>query len=266
MSFSVVSYNVLADAYVKPSWYPGVPPELLAQEYRLPALTRHLERLGADVFCLQEVEADVYWPLEGRLAALGYEGHHVCKGGNKPDGCSTLVRKTAGAVRAVRPLRYADGSGHVALLVVLGHDGLLVGIANTHLKWDPPGTPRAAQRGYGQITEFLQERDRVEPRCDDWIVCGDFNVTADSDVIRALTAAGFRDAYRGYEHMNTCNANQNARRIDFLLHTAGLSARPAALPPIANHTPLPSEDEPSDHLPIMAWFERARPEGGPLSC
>jgi endonuclease/exonuclease/phosphatase family metal-dependent hydrolase len=159
----------------------------------------------------------------------------------------------------VSPLHYSDGSGHVALLAALEQDGFCVGVANTHLKWDPPGTPRAARWGYREIAEFLDERDRaVEPRCDHWIVCGDFNVTADSDVIEALTAAGFRDAYRGCEHMNTCNANHNARRIDFLMHTAGLTARPVALPPIDDHTPLPSETEPSDHVAIMAWFEPHR--------
>jgi mRNA deadenylase 3'-5' endonuclease subunit Ccr4 len=258
MSFSVVSYNILADSYIKPAWFPGVPAALLEPEHRHPALARHLEDLAADVFCLQEVETEVHWALEARLAPLGYEGHYALKGGNKPDGCATFVRKTAGEVRAVRASHYADGSGHVALLAVLEHEGLRVGVANTHLKWDPPGTPREAQWGYGQITQFLAERGRVEPRCDDWIVCGDFNVTADSDVIRALTAAGFGDAYRGCEHMNTCNANHNARRIDFLLHTAGLAARPLGLPPIDDHTPLPSESEPSDHLAIMAWFECAR--------
>jgi hypothetical protein len=35
------------------------------------------------------------------------------------------------------------------------------------------------------------------------------------------------------------------------------------LPPIDDRAPLPSEGEQSDHLAIMAWFERARPEDGP---
>jgi endonuclease/exonuclease/phosphatase family metal-dependent hydrolase len=93
-------------------------------------------------------------------------------------------------VQAAHTLRYADGgtqpaSGHVALIATLNNEGRLLGVANTHLKWDRPGTPRASQWGYRQTTQLLEERSRIDPRCLAWIICGDLNALPDSEVLRA---------------------------------------------------------------------------------
>src|SRR2546423_1309067 len=147
MSFTVATYNVLASAYINPKWYPGVPEHLLRPETRVPALVRHVEALGADVACLQEVEPDVFAALNDRLGPLGCAGHYERKGRNRPDGCATFVRTAAFAVRRVRRLEYRDResgaeahSGHVALLLALERDGRLLGVANTHVRWMAPDT------------------------------------------------------------------------------------------------------------------------------
>jgi mRNA deadenylase 3'-5' endonuclease subunit Ccr4 len=38
MSFSVASYNVLAEAYIRPDWYPNTPAAVLAPSHRHPTL------------------------------------------------------------------------------------------------------------------------------------------------------------------------------------------------------------------------------------
>jgi len=86
MSFAVASYNVLADSYVKPKWYPGVPAALLVPGARTPALARHIEALGADIVCLQEVEPAVFTAVRKHLEPLGYEGHYARKAAGRPDG------------------------------------------------------------------------------------------------------------------------------------------------------------------------------------
>src|SRR5262249_34658117 len=53
MPFRAVTYNSLANAYLKPEWYAAVPPELLRPERRLPALLCRVEALDADLLCLQ---------------------------------------------------------------------------------------------------------------------------------------------------------------------------------------------------------------------
>jgi mRNA deadenylase 3'-5' endonuclease subunit Ccr4 len=60
MPFSVASYNILADAYIRREWYPKIPQSVLDPQRRTAALVRHLEGLSADVIWLQEVEPAVF--------------------------------------------------------------------------------------------------------------------------------------------------------------------------------------------------------------
>ena len=92
LPLAVASYNVLADAYVRPERYAGVPLVALDFMSREPLLLRRVAGLGADVVCLQEVEHALYPTLEDYLRPQGYVGHYARKGNNKPDGCATFVR------------------------------------------------------------------------------------------------------------------------------------------------------------------------------
>lgn len=65
------TYNILADGYINPAWYTGVPAALLQPAPRRAALLRRVTGLDADVLCLQEVEAPVFQAL---LAELGPRG------------------------------------------------------------------------------------------------------------------------------------------------------------------------------------------------
>jgi endonuclease/exonuclease/phosphatase family metal-dependent hydrolase len=252
---------LLADAYIHPEWYPGTPASVLARAWRLPAVVQRVADLDADVICLQEVEPGLFQALEARLRALGCAGQYAQKGGSRPDGCATFVNDTALGLRDWRPLPYADGrgpkppSGHVALIVVLETEDRVLGIANTHLKWDPPGTPVEEHWSYRQIRQLLDEQQTFDPPCHAWVVCGDFNATPGSDVVGTLQQAGWVDAYHPLDHLCTCNANRQAKRIDNLLHTRNLESRPVVLSAIDDQTPLPSAQEPSDHLAIAAQFD-----------
>ncbi len=260
MSFRIASYNILADAYVSPKYFPGSPPELLKAGARLPGLVRRIGGLCADAVGLQEVEPAALAELERSLAPRGWRAHFAAKGRGRPDGCALLVREPGLATIVERRFEYPDGreggdpSGHVALLAVLEHDGRRFGLAVTHVKWDPPDPPPERRFGARQIPLLLDELARVEPACATWVVCGDFNAEPESAVIDPLRRRGFRDAYGTRPRDFTCNANRRARRIDFLFHTPDLAAGPVPLPAIDDRTPLPSEAEPSDHLPIAASF------------
>jgi mRNA deadenylase 3'-5' endonuclease subunit Ccr4 len=254
MPFKVATYNVLATAYVRPDRYAGVPPELLRPDRRAPALVRHVEALDADLVCLQEVEGEVFSALSGRLGPLGYEGSFERKGGGRPDGCATFFRDGVFAPRDVRRLDYRDGSRHVALLLWLEHRGHLLGVANTHVRWDQPGTPRTRQVGYGQVVELLEEVGRARPACRGWLVCGDFNATPDSEAVAAMEGGGFGHAHADLPRARSCVANGRARLIDYLFHSGELRARPLEPPVLDDATRLPSGEEPSDHVALVAEF------------
>jgi mRNA deadenylase 3'-5' endonuclease subunit Ccr4 len=234
----VVSYNLLADSYIKPSYYPRVDPRHLDPTWRRPAILDRIASFDADVICLQEVEAPVFAALQDRLNR--FAGHYAPKDQGKPDGCATFARVP---VRNPGRLVYADGSGHIALMVEVELDGRTLGIANTHFRWGPPGTTI----GLEQARELL---DAIGTGL--WVVCGDFNADPMSALVAEFGRRSFSDAYAELD-CPTCNANGVAKRIDFIMYR-GLACQPDPIPPIAETTPLPSAEQPSDHLPISARF------------
>ena len=261
LSFSLATYNVLAQAYITPSRYPRTPESVLASAWRRPALVRYIVALGTDVVCLQEVEDETFVVVQQALGPLGYTGHFARKGAGKPDGCATFLRRSMLAGGTVHALMYSDGagtepdSGHLALVVVCAYEGRALGLVNTHLQWDAPDTPPDHQRSYRQIRQLLQARDQIAPACEAWVICGDFNVTPDSHAVSVLRAAGFDYTHRTLVGTSTCNANARAKMIDYVFYPRAVRAQPVAVPVIDNQTPLPSYDHPSDHLALMAHFE-----------
>ncbi len=256
MSFTLTSYNVLASSYIRPGFYPRTPPDALNPAWRIPALVKHIVDLGSDVLCLQEVDVNILAALRAALEPLGYVSYDARKGLGKPDGCSTFFRSSIFKPKSVQRLEYADGngleldSGHVALVVALEFEGRTVGVANTHLKWDAPGTPLRARVGFRQIVQWLNEREELVPDAEAWIVCGDFNVTPENELIASLRATGLEYAHVGLDAF-TCNSNRRAKMIDYVF-SAGLRSAPISPPEIDDLTPLPSWDQPSDHLPLSA--------------
>jgi mRNA deadenylase 3'-5' endonuclease subunit Ccr4 len=265
LSLSIASYNILADSYVMPKWYPNVDPEVLRWDKRKFALAERVARLDADIVCLQEVEAGAYALLEGNLAANGYSGVYAKKGAGKPDGCAMFFRQAGLRFAGANTLYYHDGrldipdSGHLVLIGNFELEWGVIRVATTHLRWGQDNKPPEEHIGYRQIKELIDERfkpDRTAYAQTAWIICGDLNAQSGDPVVRELLGAGFVDAYAGHEQA-TCNPNRRAKRIDYIFHTPSLSAEPARLMEIDDFTPLPSADEPSDHLAIMATFRKA---------
>ena len=258
-AFSVTTYNILASAYARPERYPLTPASVLAAAERHPRLVTRVAALGSDVICLQEVEADLHAALCARLHALGYASRRAPKAAGQPDGCATFVRTAALTWRLDRIIAYADGeggapdSGHIALLVVVEAAGRLAGIANTHLKWDPPDAEPTCRRGQRQMAALLDACAGLEPACEAWVVCGDFNALPDSPVTDTARAAGLADTFAGTD-LPTCVTNGRAKRIDYLFHGPSLAAEPCPLATVGDDMPLPSSREPSDHLPLSARF------------
>jgi len=249
--FRVASYNVLATAYIRPRFYPHCDPAHLRPAWRIPALVEHVASLDADLIGLQEVDAATYVALEAGLSPRGYVGHRAPKTGRKPDGCATFHRRAVFDAGQVERVAYGDGSGHIALLVTLRHAGGILGLANTHLKWAPPGTAHDLD----QMRELLAALATPERSATTWIVCGDFNAKPDSPVLAALANAGYRASHAGMADAFTCNPNGAAKAIDYLCHTAALRAAPHLLTPVDDRTPLPSREQPSDHLAVISDFD-----------
>ena len=256
-SFRLASYNILANSYVRPQWYAQVQQDVLAWGTRQHALAAHIARFDADIVCLQEVETDAYTLLAQALAAHGYTGIYAQKGQGRPDGCATFYRPAVLQLAGSEVLYYHDQyqrtaqSGHLALITSFASERGTMCVAGTHLRWDGEDKPTEAHVGYRQLRELLASRVAPDQTSYAWVICGDLNAQPGSHVIAALTDGGFIDAYAN-QAQPTSNPNQRAKRIDYIFHTAGLHATPAPLRPIDNSTQLPSSDEPSDHLAVIA--------------
>lgn len=260
MVFSVASYNILATAYITPRRYPRTPRMVLHPTWRMPALVQHVACLDADILCLQEVEVETFAALRARLGPLGYAAHYARKQGRQPEGCATFYRQGIFGFLAGDVVAYADGtegtaaSGHIALCLLLRQAGRTLGIANTHLTWEPPETRPQAHRGLRQIQQLLVACESRAHDCQAWILAGDFNVTPESVLVTTLQRAGWQYAHAHLPTTYTCNAHASARMIDYLFHSPTLAAEPREGPVIHDQTPLPSASQPSDHVAIHARF------------
>ncbi|CAM3627773.1 endonuclease/exonuclease/phosphatase family protein [Corallococcus soli] len=254
----IASYNILADAYVKPEWFPHTPADVLRPRWRQDALARRIAGLDADIVCLQEVEPDRFAALQQAMEAHGYSGVLALKQQGRPDGCAVFHRmeRCLGQRAHYFRDRLEDGriSGHLALVVDFDVGGDRLRVACTHLRWDRPDRPVEQHQGMQEAAELIEELVRQDPEAL-WVVCGDFNAQPGEPLVRAFAAAGLIDAYEG-QHQPTCNANGRAKAIDFIFHSRELQAQPVRLPELDDRTPMPSETEPSDHLPITARLLR----------
>jgi endonuclease/exonuclease/phosphatase family metal-dependent hydrolase len=255
MPLRLVTYNILADAYIRRSWYPRCTDEALEPARRRQALCEHVAGLGAAVVCMQEVEGRALEALASRLSSAGYRYGYARKGGGKPDGCATFYDPAALGLIEEQRLTYGDGSGHVALIMRFDRAGDPLTVANTHVRWSPPETPLEDSHGYRQLGELAAALGDAERA----VVCGDFNLEPEAAALDLLRAAGLVDVHAaaagpGY----TCNPNGEAKRIDFVFAGAALAATPVAVPVIDDHTPLPSLEQPSDHLAVGVELEWRR--------
>jgi CCR4-NOT transcription complex subunit 6 len=66
----VVTYNILADAYAPATSFPDTPEAHLAWESRQPRIIAELVAYGADILCLQEVQAQVWEESEDAASLI----------------------------------------------------------------------------------------------------------------------------------------------------------------------------------------------------
>ena len=252
-TFVVAAYNLLADAYIRPERYPRCDPRDFLPEARHPRLLARAAALDADMLCLSEVEASMFTRLEAHLTTLGYRGLWEQKWNGKPDGCAIFYRAPWSCADCFI-LPFDDGhtgkkpSGHVALAALLERDGEVVTLVSTHLKWDAPGTLPAHRQGLAQARELADQLVGL-PRA---LVCVDFNAEPDDAVLEALRARAFVDAHPAA--CATFVSDGRAKKLDYLLHTPDLRARPLPDLVLADDAVLPSPTEPSDHAPLRAEF------------
>lgn len=254
--FKVVTYNVLADDCIRPEFYPNILPEHLNKRLRYPQLVEKIVDFEADILCLQEVDNTLYASLSRALEPIGYHGFHQLKTG-KRDGLATFLREDLPQKFTYEIIRF-EGLGlndkpiaHIATITRLIFEKTVLTVANTHLKWDAPGTPLEKRIGYNHAQQLLKTLGSLSTGPQ--IVMGDFNAQPANEILTAFELRGYSDAHDA--STSTFNAaDGGARKIDYMLCTEGIIFNPLPTPIITDNTLLPGDTEPSDHLPLMAEF------------
>jgi mRNA deadenylase 3'-5' endonuclease subunit Ccr4 len=251
---TVTSNNILANSYVKPEWFTRTESKYLDWNFRKQLLADKLKELQSDIICLQEVEQDAFDFLVKVLASYKYIGIYKSKI-NKPDGCACFYRSDKLNLEGVTVHYYNDktngetNSGHLAIITKFKFDIGIVGVINTHLKWDK--NKENNHIGLIQIRELVESFVNVDTNVYGWIICGDLNSVPSSAVVKELTNNNFIDIYASKEQ-NTSNSNFKAKRVDYIFCSKEINGTPKEIREIDDMSPLPAESEPSDHLAITA--------------
>lgn len=245
--FEVVTWNVLADAYARPAFFPDSPPDCLAPGARMSAVLATIEQCAAPVTLLQEVEPAL---VEGLVSHFpGGDVRWCPKEGGRPDGCAALVLPPWRVQRSDR-LVYADGqpaSGHVAQLLELrGPGGAELLVANTHLRYAArEAVPHVGVRQASELVGALAAEPVV-------LFAGDTNDAPGGPVRRVLTDAGFVGAESAAA--TSLFGGGEPRALDLV---AGRGVRITSRAARALEAPLPGPRCPSDHVPLRAWVEKS---------
>lgn len=103
----VVSYNILAQVYVKSVLFPHSPSPCLRWKARSQAILERLLSLKADILCLQELdEFESFY--KGQLDNYGYSSIYVKRSGKKRDGCGIFFRRERVELVSDEPIYYND--------------------------------------------------------------------------------------------------------------------------------------------------------------
>ncbi|XP_022716423.1 carbon catabolite repressor protein 4 homolog 4-like isoform X2 [Durio zibethinus] len=107
IKFRLVSYNILAQVYVKSSLFPHSPSPCLRWKARSQAILTLLKNLGADFFCLQEVdEYDSFY--KRNMEDHGYSSIYVQRSGQKRDGCGIFYKNNCAEFLSKETIEYND--------------------------------------------------------------------------------------------------------------------------------------------------------------
>ncbi|CAA7411144.1 unnamed protein product [Spirodela intermedia] len=105
--FRLVSYNILAQAYVKSSYFPHSPSPCLRWKARSQAILTLLRSFEADLLCLQELdEFDSFY--RKNMQSLGYSSIYIQRSGLKRDGCGIFYKPTSAELVLKEVIEYND--------------------------------------------------------------------------------------------------------------------------------------------------------------
>ena len=252
----IVTWNLLAPEFARPGkdgrdYYARTRTHLPWDRRRVLIIDR-LRELDGDLLLLQEV-SKVHWHrgLEQALSAAGYRCLLAPRPEGRADGV-VLAARSSMTIDASETVAFDDGTDKVGLIARLTVAGRSLTVASVHLKWSE--TDDVPVRQLRMLMERIGTRGLLPA-----VVAGDlnFDIVA-SPVWSELSRAGWTSCYAD-DASPTWAADGRARKLDAIL-VRGFELRSVRPLPVINvEVGLPSDIEPSDHLPLVAVLEFTTP-------
>ncbi|CAJ1409429.1 unnamed protein product [Effrenium voratum] len=271
---SVVSFNMLLKGFDQKPYYPSVPSSLRAWPLRKLQLQRLISGIGADVFCMQEVECRTF--EEEFCEFLAGASYGAVAPRDDSQGKIPELAKCAIFFKSSKlELLWTDHRSR-AVLCALRHlpSHQVVYVASCHLEGHPgEGATRLTQlrKALQSIRRHQQQSGFLDSAL---IFAGDFNEDETGAVCQSLKrpedAEGFRlsDLYashgkrglRGARPPTFAAPGSELRAIDFVFYSEHLVPRAIRAPFTAEQLAaaakdaIPADWHFSDHVPLGATF------------
>ncbi|PUZ66170.1 hypothetical protein GQ55_3G285100 [Panicum hallii var. hallii] len=105
--FRLVSYNILAQVYVKSTFFPHSPSACLKWKSRSKAVLTELKSFDADLMCIQELdEYDTFY--KKNMENSGYSSIYIQRSGDKRDGCGIFYKPKSAELVQKEGIHYND--------------------------------------------------------------------------------------------------------------------------------------------------------------
>ncbi|KAE8813284.1 carbon catabolite repressor protein 44-like [Hordeum vulgare] len=105
--FRLVSYNILAQVYVKSAFFPHSPSASLKWKARSKAVLTELKSFNADLMCIQELdEYETFY--RKNMESSGYSSIYVQRSGDKRDGCGIFYKPKSVELLQKEVIHYND--------------------------------------------------------------------------------------------------------------------------------------------------------------
>ncbi|KAH7429869.1 hypothetical protein KP509_09G069400 [Ceratopteris richardii] len=158
----LVSYNILAQVYVKSACFPHAPSHCLRWKVRSRAILERLLSFKADILCLQELdEYETFYKTQ--MDDHGYSSIYVKRPGKKKDGCGIFYRRDRLSLIENKIIQYndlvpqTDGSGLLIDAARISNEGLATS-DGARISEEGLAT---SDRGGHSISGLLMDEERI---------------------------------------------------------------------------------------------------------
>lgn len=255
-SFTILSLNVLAPAYIRNHLY--CESAFLKQYYRFHNLASRLVELKCDIIALQEMQQDTFNYMKNNLS--NYDCYFTQRS-KHVDGLALFISKE----KFTRESEFIDlhisdpteGDRKMLYAICRTNNNFKIILCTTHFSGGAKRHLRAFE--IEAITSHINSKYDLNNT--GFILCGDFNFTPEDQIYKNLTQTEtyglqLKNIFMGEEPPFTCYTEKFKKTLDYIFYSSKWIEKTkncSVLYP-TEEGPYPNKSWCSDHIPLKAEF------------